>query len=119
MADEDMSLSSQQDKTLLTGHEGAGSDCLGKTIDYGWKGLLIGRLRKAIKRYRRGYHVTVLGRDICCAPLVLPGGSVGTVEGCFINPVPGSTTPMLVRALGLIVGRAALGGGCVYHSQLR
>ena len=116
-----MSLSSQQNKTLLTGHEGAGSDCLGKTIDYGWKGLLIGGLRKAIKRYRLGYHVTVLcSGGISCAPLVPPGGSVGTVEGCFINPVPGSTTPMLVRALGLIVGRAALGGGCVhvYHSQL-
>ena len=109
-----MSLSSQQNKTLLTGHEGAGSDCLGKTIDYGWKGLLIGGLRKAIKRYRRGYYVTVLFFwGISCAPLVPPGGSVGTVEGCFINPVPGSTTPMLVRALGLIVGRAALGGGCV------
>ena len=57
-----MSLSSQQNKTLLTGHEGAGSDCLGKAIDYGWKGLLIGGLRNAIKRYRRGYYVTVL----CC-----------------------------------------------------
>ena len=38
------------------------------------------------------------------------GALVGTAEGCFLDAIPGSTTPMLVRALGVIVGRAVLLG---------
>ena len=37
---------------------------------------------------------------------------MGSVEGCFLNPIPGSTTPMLVRALGVIVRRSVLFGKC-------
>jgi len=34
----------------------------------------------------------------------------GTVEGCFIKQVPSSTTPMMIRALGVIVSRSVLVG---------
>ena len=37
---------------------------------------------------------------------------MGCVEGCFLNPIPGSTTPMLVRALGVIARRTILFGKC-------
>ena len=37
---------------------------------------------------------------------------MGCVEGCFLNPIPGSTTPMLVRALGVIARRSILFGKC-------
>ena len=45
-------------------------------------------------------------------PLSILGGAVGAVEGCFLNPIPGSTTPMLVRALGVIARRGILFGKC-------
>ncbi|XP_064387113.1 uncharacterized protein LOC135335520 [Halichondria panicea] len=40
----------------------------------------------------------------------IAGGLVGSAEGCFLSPVPNSTTPMLVRALGLIARRSMLFG---------
>lgn len=40
---------------------------------------------------------------------------MGSVEGCFLSPIPGSTTPMLVRALGVIVRRTILYGKSVCY----
>lgn len=40
----------------------------------------------------------------------ITGGAVGSVEGCFLNPIPGSTTPMLMRTLGLMARRSILYG---------
>ncbi len=42
------------------------------------------------------------------------GGLIGSAEGCFLSPVPNSTTPMLVRALGLIAKRSMLFGEQIY-----
>ena len=43
---------------------------------------------------------------------------MGSVEGCFLNPIPGSTTPMLVRALGTIARRSVLFGECCVHVRV-
>ena len=40
---------------------------------------------------------------------------MASVEGCFLNPIPDSTTPLLVRALGVI---AILFGKCMCHLVL-
>jgi len=42
--------------------------------------------------------------------LIVAGAVYGTVEGCFIKQVPSSTTPMMIRALGVIVSRSVLVG---------
>ena len=42
--------------------------------------------------------------------MFLSGAAYGTVEGCFLKPVKGSTTPMIFRALQVIVSRAVLIG---------
>lgn len=53
MSDEEAKSPSEE---LALGHEGAGSDCLGKAIDYGGKGLLIGGLNHiaAVQKSRGG-----------------------------------------------------------------
>lgn len=38
------------------------------------------------------------------------GAAYGTVEGCFLKPVKGSTTPMIFRAFQVIASRAVLIG---------
>ncbi len=43
-------------------------------------------------------------------PVLAAGGLIGSVEGCFLAPVPNSTTPMLVEVLKLIVRRSLLFG---------
>ena len=43
-------------------------------------------------------------------PLTVAGAAYGTVEGCFINQVPNSTMPMMMRAFGVIVSRSVLVG---------
>ena len=45
---------------------------------------------------------------------------MGSVEGCFLTPQPGSTTPMLMRALGVIARRTVLLGEyeCVYFEGM-
>lgn len=45
--------------------------------------------------------------------LIVAGAVYGTVEGCFIKQVPSSTTPMMIRALGVIVSRSVLVGELV------
>ena len=42
------------------------------------------------------------------------GTVFGAVEGCFLYPIPGSTSPMIYRALRVIAGRTALGGGACF-----
>ena len=40
----------EKQEAFAIGHEGAGSDCLGKTINYGWQGLIVGRLNNIVPR---------------------------------------------------------------------
>ena len=93
-------LERTQEEPLLTGHEGAGGDCLGKALNWSWKGIKIGTL-ELLTECRRG--------DLKLAPCHA-GAIFGSVEGCFLFPIPGSTTPMLFRCLRVIAGRTALGG---------
>ena len=85
---------------LNLGCNEAGEDCFGKVITYGGKSAIAGGCVKM---------PGVLYLDAYCG-LYCTGGLVGSAEGCFLSPVPNSTTPMLVRALGLIARRSMLFG---------
>ena len=85
---------------LNLGCDEAGEDCFGKVITYGGKSAIAGGCVKM---------PGVLYLDAYCG-LYCTGGLVGSAEGCFLSPVPNSTTPMLVRALGLIARRSMLFG---------
>ena len=94
-------MAGRGDSDLKLGHHGAGDDCMTKMVRYGSGGALAGL-------QRRGFNWNTPCMSAGCS---LPSGAaIGTVQGCFIKQVPGSTTLMLVRALKLILDRTVLIG---------
>ncbi len=55
----------------------------------------------------------------CCPLMTTAGALIGSVEGCFLKPVPGSTMPMLFRALRVIASRSVLLGACTVTCVLQ
>jgi hypothetical protein len=95
-----MADSSDGNSELVLGHEGAGDDCIGKIIDHTGRSFLAGESSRASQSSVRYLEY------LCC----FSGGAIGATEGCFLNPVPGNSSPMIFRCLKLMLQRSILFG---------
>ena len=85
---------------LNLGHNGIGDGCVEKVINYSGKFFIAGE-----------QHMVLPRPAVECALFgIIVGGVFGSVEGCFLTPIPGSTRPMIFRCLGLMLNRSILFG---------
>ena len=97
------SPSSADELKLHLGDNGEGEDCGDRLMAFGGPAAIGGKPTIVGTFIRRCLQCFLLSYTIS-------GAVLGAVEACFINPIPGETTPLIFKAFKLMITRSVLVG---------
>lgn len=96
---------------IETGHNGAGEHCDDQLMRYGGGAALGGKPNTVIEKV---FPIRSTFLILYIHSFLTTGACLGAVEGCFLNPVPGQTAPLIFKTMKIMGSRSLLFGLTIY-----